>query len=76
MEEALVDMQITSESLYGLMSLWSLFGDEFQHNQAKWDTLLADQLSLAIDGVPDWSTVLSLMMGIQDQSQVAVTSSG
>lgn len=72
MQTALVDMQITNESLYGLMALWQIFGDEYKHNQLDWDNEMTNILNGSVDGVLPWDQILAVMLGITNRSELAL----
>ena len=67
-QRALVDSQITSNQLSALVTLMNIFGGEQAQTQAEWNAAM--QNALTADGGMDWSAIMSLLMGYQDQSQI------
>ncbi|OPZ95864.1 MAG: hypothetical protein BWY71_02097 [Planctomycetes bacterium ADurb.Bin412] len=70
-QNALVNSKLNNDELLAITTLMSLFGTEQQQQQAEWNA--AFQNALNADNL-DFATIIQLIMGYQDQSQVAVVS--
>jgi hypothetical protein len=71
-QTALAQSDLQNDQLALLMGLWQLYGGEQAQTNAEWTAEYVNALT-GEDGI-NWSTLLSLLSGYQNQQQIAVVS--